>query len=112
MRFPLTSLLAGGTIFLAAVLGCGAGGSGPPPVSGGMVARAQQQWPESSKDSLEQGRSIFTTKCKQCHSLPKPTAKTAEEWPSWIDKMGKLAELDEPRKQLVLRYLLSARDEG
>jgi cytochrome c5 len=102
----LSMILMAGVLF-----GCAAGASGPPPVTSGMVSRAQKSWPEASKDKLDEGRSTFTSKCHQCHALPKPTAKSAADWPAQVEKMGKLAELTDEQKQLVLHYLLAAREE-
>jgi len=99
-------------VLFGAAIGCGGGASGPPPVTAAMVSRSKQSWPEASQDKLEKGRSTFAAKCHQCHALPKPTAKTAAEWPAQVEKMGKLAELTDEQKQLVLHYLLAAREEG
>src|SRR5262245_49926261 len=93
------------------VIGCAGAASGPPPVTPAMVSRAKGSWPEASQDGLEKGRSTFVDKCRQCHALPKPTAKSAAEWPAQVEKMGKLASLTDEQKDLVLHYLLAAREE-
>jgi cytochrome c5 len=105
MKRLVVAVLAG------VVFGCGGGASGPPAVTPAMVSRSKQSWPEASQDALDKGRSTFMSKCKQCHALPKPTAKTAEEWPAQVEKMGKLAKLNQEQKDQVLHYLLAARDE-
>src|SRR5262245_59342485 len=93
------------------VLSCAGGAAGPPPVTPDMVSRAKAGWPEASTDALEKGRETFMANCRQCHALPKPTARSAEAWPAQVEKMGKLAGLSAEKKDLVLHYLLAAREE-
>jgi len=95
-----------GVALALALVGCGGG------VTPGMVAAAQKRWPDSSEASLEEGRSLFTKKCKACHSLPNPKDHTPEEWTKVLPKMGKLAELDAAGRERVLRYVIAAREGG
>lgn len=94
-----------GALLIAAVSSCGGAGVTP-----AMVSAAQKRWPDASEESLERGRALFTSKCKDCHALPSPKDHSAEEWPKYLEKMSKLAGLDAAGKESVLRYVISARD--
>ncbi|MCC6899714.1 MAG: hypothetical protein IT377_12110 [Polyangiaceae bacterium] len=97
-------VLSGGLLMVAWV-GCGGGSVTP-----GMVTAAQRRWPETSREELERGQATFAAKCKECHALPSPRAHTADEWVAITRKMGKLAGLDAPSSQSVLRYVTAARE--
>ena len=100
--------LGGAVVVVAsaiAVTAC-AGGTVTPT----LVSAAQKRWPEASQESLERGRSLYVSKCQDCHALPAPKGHSAEEWPKYMEKMGKLASLDTAGTELVLRYVIAARD--
>jgi len=42
------------------------------------------------QDSRSQAPRLFTRYCKQCHSLPSPTAHKAEEWPAVANRMFRI----------------------
>ena len=56
---------------------------------------------------LEQGRGVFVSRCSNCHNLPDPAQKTAEEWPAAVDEMAARARLSDQDKANVARYLAS-----
>jgi len=56
-------------------------------------------------EELKSGRKAYIKKCSSCHHLIKPEKFTAEEWQSWVDKMEKIAKLDEGEKGLILNYV-------
>src|SRR5437868_12209696 len=58
---------------------------------------------------LKQGRTLFASRCIECHALPGVTAHTAGEWPDLIDEMADRASLDPAERQAVLAYILAAR---
>lgn len=101
MRSALASVL------LLCAMGCGATSSSITPA---MLDAAKRRSPGASEASLERGRAAFAKKCKECHTLPDPASKTADEWPGLVEKMGKMAELDAPARQDVLSYVLAVRD--
>jgi mono/diheme cytochrome c family protein len=72
---------------------------------------AEQRWPGTTVVDLEQGRGVFVSRCSNCHSLPDPTQKSADEWPSAVDEMAARARLSDEDKARVARYLatMSAR---
>ena len=89
------------------VVGCGSASANVTPA---MVTAAQKRSPDATADSLEHGRSVFGKRCHACHALPKPKAKSSEEWPKVLDRMAKLAKLSDAEKKDVLDYVLAARD--
>jgi cytochrome c5 len=88
------------------VAGCGASGV----VTGAMVQAAQKRSPAATRESLERGRTSFRKKCVQCHRLPSPAAKSADEWPRILNKMARLAHLSDDEKRDVTDYILAAHD--
>lgn len=88
-------------------IGCGASGAAVTPA---MVDAAKKRSPDATEATLERGRAAFVKKCKECHTLPDPKSQTAEAWPKLVEKMGKMADLDEAARQDVLSYLLAVRD--
>lgn len=101
MKWPWLSLL------LAVCTACASGAVTP-----GMVDAAKKRWPDASAESLEKGRATFQEKCKECHALPDPAAKTPEQWSKILIKMGKLAGLDDAGRESVERYVIAAREGG
>lgn len=83
---------------------------------GGVVAHpsardaswAASKWPGTTVDDLEHGRSVFVSRCAGCHNLPRPDAKTPDEWASVVPEMAQGARLSAADQDLVLRYLSAA----
>jgi hypothetical protein len=57
------------------------------------------------------GEWLFRDRCQQCHPLPDPTMRKAEEWPPLVEKMSGFMhsihkrELTDEEKQKVIDYL-------
>lgn len=51
------------------------------------------------------GEKAFRQYCQSCHSLPKPTDKTDEQWPGIVKRYGNRAKLNSQTQALILRYL-------
>lgn len=66
---------------------------------------ASEKWPGTTVDDLEHGRTVFVSRCAGCHNLPRPDAKTADEWASVVGEMAAGARLSAADQDLVLRYL-------
>ena len=60
---------------------------------------------------VQGGEALFRDRCQQCHPLPDPAMRSAEEWPSLVEKMSKFMhtahkrELTEQQKQEIVTYL-------
>lgn len=92
-------------------IGCGypKGGTVPGPVSPTLVQQAQTRFPESTEQSLTQGRELFVGNCSRCHKLPDRRAVAEEKWPTIVNRMAKKAKLDDAQHKLVLQFILSER---
>lgn len=69
--------------------------------SGGRAHATQQQ--------LSEGRSLFVSRCIECHVLPAISEHTAAEWPGVVNKMAKRADLDPDDHRAVVAYILAVR---
>lgn len=58
---------------------------------------------------LQHGRTLFASRCIECHALPAVTAHNASEWPRLIDEMAERASLKLTEREAVLAYVLAAR---
>lgn len=88
---------------LAAVVGCG--GSIPQPTDQ-HTAVARSRWPDTTRQSLVQGRALYIDHCGGCHPLYEPGRFTAAEWSSITAEMAPRAKLAPGETDLVRRYLV------
>ena len=51
--------------------------------------------------------SLFAASCQSCHTLPKPTDKSDEEWPPLVRKYGEQAKLTGEQIDRITIYLLA-----
>jgi mono/diheme cytochrome c family protein len=88
------------------VLFAGCAGPNPPNVTPRMVAAS----PGGSVTvaQLQHGRSLFASRCIECHTLPALTDHSASEWPHIIDEMAGRANLKASEREEVLAYVLAA----
>jgi mono/diheme cytochrome c family protein len=84
-------------------------GTNPPVVTPAM-ARASSS-PTVAMAQLQQGRTLFGSRCIECHTLPPITAHTASEWPHLINEMAARANLKPNEREAVLAYVLAARSQ-
>jgi mono/diheme cytochrome c family protein len=66
---------------------------------------ASGKWPGTTVDDLEQGRTVFVSRCAGCHNLPLPDSKSPDEWATVVGDMATGARLSAADQDLVLRYL-------
>ena len=64
-----------------------------------------------SQAQLQQGRTLFVSRCIECHTLPPVAAHTAAQWPSLIKEMADRASLKPAERSAILAYILAARDQ-
>lgn len=50
---------------------------------------------------------LFAASCQSCHTLPKPTDKSDEEWPPLVKKYGIQAKLTGEQIDRITIYLLA-----
>jgi len=91
---------------LFAAFGCG--GSAVPHPTDAHLARARARWPNTTRASLERGRTIYVARCSGCHPLHSPATHPASQWAAVVDEMAPRARLSPAERDLVLRYLTAA----
>jgi len=75
------------------------------------LAIAQAHWPGTTMDQLNQGYTLFSTKCTQCHGMKNPKDYSADDWTdNYMPDMGKRAHLGQGDYDLVLHYILTKRE--
>ncbi|MGI9115355.1 MAG: hypothetical protein ACR2FX_10065 [Chthoniobacterales bacterium] len=78
----------------------------PPPVSPALVARARVD--HATAQELSAGRSLFAGRCLNCHTLPRTTAYSREQWTDLVSRMAARANLTPAEQRSVLAYLRAA----
>lgn len=71
---------------------------------------AQQRWPGTSSADLNEGKTIYNTKCTRCHGAKKIVTRDEKSWKASIDKMAPRAKLTADEKEKLTRYILSYRE--
>jgi|GEM_PF-560417 hypothetical protein len=74
------------------------------------VTFAQAHWQGTTYAQLQQGYSIYSTKCNDCHDMKNIQDYSLTEWPGWMQKMGRKAKLDSTQYNLVYRYVMTRRE--
>jgi mono/diheme cytochrome c family protein len=91
---------------LAWVLGLAACGVGrilqPTPA---QLARSQATWPDATPQTLDDGRTLFASRCTGCHVAPRAEVVPAIGWPGEVSKMAPRAHLTPEQIDLISRYL-------
>ncbi|MBI4509430.1 MAG: hypothetical protein HY698_07315 [Deltaproteobacteria bacterium] len=90
----------------SALLVVGCAGKVPHPTST-QVGRARARWPDTTKESLENGRVLLIARCSGCHELYPPAAYPATEWPELVVDMTKRSKLSAAEAEALVRYLVS-----
>src|SRR5258707_12644192 len=62
----------------------------PSPADG---QRAQANFPGTTVDSLQAGRTAYVRRCSGCHSLQLPESQSPDNWPRLIAEVGQTAHL-------------------
>ena len=60
----------------------------------------------ASEEISENGR-LFSASCQSCHTLPKPTMKSDEEWPELVERYGERAKLTQEQIDRITIYLVA-----
>ncbi len=76
------------------------------------VDRIAAKYPGYTLQQLDQGKTLFTTHCGNCHGLKNPASKSEEQWqkivPRMAAKVNKKGEvLNADGQELILRYLVT-----
>jgi mono/diheme cytochrome c family protein len=93
---------AAGVCFL---VGCSS--STPPEVTPEMVRAGTSG--SRTFVQLQHGRTLFASRCIECHTLPAIAMHTQSEWPRLVNLMADRANLKPDERDTVLAYILAAR---
>ena len=93
---------------LCLLAGCESTGNQPPPVTAEFAKVGARQHIDLA--TLREGRTLFVSRCIECHTLPAVGKHTAAEWPALIDEMAGHANLKPEQRVAVLAYILAARE--
>lgn len=104
---PLLALLG------AALLGACGSSPYPEPVAAD-AARAAPHFPGVTLGELQQGRSLYMSRCGGCHVLKRPSELPPAQWQVEVDEMrGKNGvKLSDNEAQAIVRYLAVAATAG
>jgi len=78
----------------------------PPPVSSALVANARRDHADSQ--TLSHGRSLFISRCLECHTLPSVTKHSPDQWPHLVSRMSGRANLSAGEHAAIVAYLRAA----
>lgn len=94
----------------AALCGC-AGTPYPHPVQAD-VAVAQKQRAGVTFEDLEQGRSLYLSRCGACHQVVDPKSVAPSKWPHEVEEMRERAKLDARDVDQIVSYLVTIASRG
>jgi len=75
--------------------------------------RGTQKFKGYTLVDLNQGKSLFETKCTVCHKAKNPASKSEDEWKEIVPKMAARSknrgkgEIDAQSQELILKYLIT-----
>ncbi|MEY2597747.1 MAG: hypothetical protein RLZZ142_6 [Verrucomicrobiota bacterium] len=78
-----------------------------PAITPAMLAAAKAP---ATKDSLEEGRKLYTNRCTECHDLEMLDSRSASGWARMVRSMAGKAHLKDQQESLIVAYLAAARD--
>jgi cytochrome c5 len=90
------------------VIACG--GAPLPTATAADAKRAEKRWPGTTTEDLQRGRSLYRSRCANCHQPVAPRSIASAKWPGHVAKMRSRAGLRESEAELVLRYLITMSD--
>ncbi|MEK0447317.1 MAG: hypothetical protein RLZZ399_2638 [Verrucomicrobiota bacterium] len=78
-----------------------------PAVNEQMVVAAKGA---GTRDTLEQGRTLYMNRCTECHDLEMLDSRSASGWKSMVRSMAGKARLKDSQEALIVAYLAAARE--
>jgi len=78
----------------------------PPPRVTPELARAGGRQ-QVDLATLREGRSLFVSRCIECHTLPMASRFSESDWPCIVNEMGERAKLKPAECDAVLAYILA-----
>ncbi len=78
--------------------------------SAAHVSWADQRWPGTTLEDLQQARSLYIETCTECHRVRDPRRYEPDEWEFAITRMleGEVVEIEPAVISTIVRYLGAA----
>ena len=73
--------------------------------TGNSLGRVSGEWPETTLNSLMQGRRDYVGHCAACHTLHLPSEFSPDQWNQIVEKMRWRAKIDEDTRDSILKFL-------
>jgi len=93
-------------ILMLALPGCALDKFTPPTVSPELIANARRD--RADPQALSHGRSLFVSRCLECHTLPSVTKHSPDQWPHLVTRMSGRANLSASERDAITAYLRAA----
>jgi mono/diheme cytochrome c family protein len=111
MKLKRLAIFAAAIVCLVDLSSCGTTSFTPPPPVTAEFARAGAHQ-HVDLAALREGRTLFVSRCIECHTLPAVSQHSATEWPRLIDEMAGRANLKSAERDAVLAYILVAHSQS
>jgi hypothetical protein len=82
----------------------------PPPVTVELAQTGGRQHIDLA--TLREGRTLFVSRCIECHTLPRASRFTQSDWPCIVHEMGGRAKLKPAERDAVLAYILAVHSQS
>lgn len=76
-----------------------------PPVTPAFLSAAKTS---TAAAVLEQGRTLYVSRCNQCHDLEMLDSRSPSAWKSEVSSMARRAKIDDAQQSLIMQYLTAA----
>ena len=63
----------------------------------------------ADENTLREGRTLFVSRCIECHTLPVVWHYQASDWPCLVDEMAGRANLKKAERDAIVAYILAVR---
>jgi cytochrome c5 len=103
-----------GLALLGALVLAACGGSSIPEPSTADANRAAARFPDLTLAELEHGRTLYVSRCGNCHVLKRPLELPPEQWAGEVAEMRNKngVNLSDAEAQAIARYLFVAATAG
>ena len=95
-------------LLVAALAACG--GSPYPQPTTADASRGAAHFPDLTLAELQQGRSLYVSRCGSCHALKPPAELPPQQWQAEVSEMREKngVKLSDAEAQAIVRYLAVA----
>jgi hypothetical protein len=93
-------------LFAFALVSCESTNYAPPLVTAQMAKGGGQH---ADLAMLRDGRTLFVSRCIECHTLPAVRRYSVGDWPKLVDKMSGRASLKPIERDAIIAYIIASR---